>query len=136
MDSNRYFSVPYDAIHDFKIRRLMKASGGIVAYGRWVALLGMLYDEHGLLDMNDQLTRDVVAQELELEDVDEFMMCLAHVGLIDSELYHATSHVVNSGVCEELEYFRQKSESGKKGGRPRKKQPEKQNEKQSKKQVL
>ena len=59
MEGNRFFSVPYDIINDFKICRLMNISGGIVALGRWVALLGMLYDEHGLLDMNDAASRQI-----------------------------------------------------------------------------
>ena len=117
MDANRFFSIPYDATHDFKIRRLKIKGGGIIAYGRWVALLGMLYDEHGLIDLNDNATNLVVQMELELltEEMPKFFELLAEVGLIDSELYHSLNHVVNSGVCEELEYRKQKSEAGKKG---------------------
>ena len=89
--------------------------GGYAAYGRWVALLGILYDQDGLLDMSNQCMRDVIASELELDDVDEFFTILADIGLIDSELYHAANHVVNHGVCDELDYHKQKSEAGKKG---------------------
>ena len=133
MDANRFFSIPYDATHDFKIRRLKIKGGGIIAYGRWVALLGMLYDEHGLIDLNDNATNLVVQMELELltDEMPKFFELLAEVGLIDSELYHSLNHVVNSGVCEELEYRKQKSEAGKQGGRPKK-----QNKKQKEKQVL
>ena len=127
----RFFSVPYDIINDFKIRRLMHISGGIVALGRWVALLGMLYDEHGLLDLNDASSVRLVAETLQLDDVDEFMLQLAECKLIDSELYRLTGHVVNHGVCDELEYKKTKSEAGKQGGRPKK-----QNKKQKEKQVL
>lgn len=121
MDANRFFSIPYDATHDFKIRRLKIKGGGIIAYGRWVALLGMLYDEHGLIDLNDNATNMVVQMELELltEEMPKFFELLAEVGLIDSELYHSLNHVVNSGVCEELEYRKQKSEAGIKGNEKR-----------------
>ena len=47
MDANRFFSIPYDNRNDVKMRRLRKRLGGYEGYGRWVALLGMLYDEHG-----------------------------------------------------------------------------------------
>ena len=119
MDANRFFSIPYDATHDFKIRRLMKSQGGIIAYGRWVALLGMLYDEHGLIDLNDDLARSVVCEELELTQPDEFFTALAQIGLIDKGLYEQGNHVVNSGVCEQLEYYKAKSEAGKKGNEKR-----------------
>ena len=118
MDANRFFSIPYDATHDFKIRSLMKAEGGIVAYGRWVALLGMLYDEHGVIDLNDALSESIVYDELEIDEPG-FFETLARVGLIDSELFHTMNHVVSSGVCEQLEYQRKKSEAGKQGGRPK-----------------
>lgn len=96
-----------------------KRLGGYAGYGRWVALLGILYDQDGLLDMSDQLMRDVIADELELDDVDGFFTALADIGLIDRDIYDATSHVVNHGVCDEIEYHRQKSEAGKKGMKSR-----------------
>ena len=115
MDANRFFSVPYDNRNDVKMRRLRKRLGGYAAYGRWVALLGMLYDEKGLLDLSCADMREIVAEELELEDVDEFFTGLAELGLINAELYHSKSHVLNSGVCDEIEFRRKKSEAGKKG---------------------
>ena len=131
MKADRFFSVPYDIINDFKICRLMHVSGGIIALGRWVALLGMLYDENGLLDMNDAVSRQIVAQKLQLEDVDGFMSQLAECRLIDGEIYHSLNHVVSHGVCDQLEYKKQKTEAGKMGGRPKK-----QNKKQKEKQVV
>ena len=115
MDANRFFSVPFDNRNDMKILRMRRRLGGIAAYGRWVALLGMLYDEGGVLDLSDEIMRDVVADELELEDVDEYFTGLVSVGLIERELYESMSHVVNDGVCREIEYRRKKSEAGRKG---------------------
>ena len=103
MDANRFFSVPFDNRNDVKMKRLRKRLNGYAGYGRWVALLGMLYDEKGILDMSDAEMREIVADELELDDVDEFFTELAKLGLIDDKLYHSMSHVVNHGVCDELE---------------------------------
>ena len=121
MDANRFFSVPFDNRNDVKMKRLRKRLGGYAAYGRWVALLGMLYDEKGILDMSDAEMREIAADELELEDVDEFFTELADIGLIDKELYHAMSHVVNKGVVEQIEFRKSKSNAGKKSGEARRK---------------
>ena len=115
MNANRFFSVPFDNRNDVKILRIRRRLGGIVAYGRWVALLGMLYDEGGILDMADPDMVEIVADELELDDVDEFFTELAKVGLINRELYEGLNHVVNDGVCDEIAYRKKKSEAGRKG---------------------
>lgn len=107
--------MPYDNRNDVKMLRVRKLLGGYAGYGRWVALLGMLYDENGMLDMNDQDMRDVVAEQLELDDVDGFFSTLSRIGLIDRTLYETMSHVVNKGVADELEYRNQKKAAGKKG---------------------
>ena len=119
MDANRFFSVPFDNRNDVKMLRIRRRLGGMAAYGRWVALLGMLYDEGGVLDMNDQEMRDITADELELDDVDWFFTELARIGLIDKELYESVGHVVNDGVCREIEYRKKKSEAGRKGNEAR-----------------
>ena len=125
MDANRFFSINYDNRNDITIRRMKKSMGGIAAYGRWVSLLGMLYDSDGILDMADTTMRDIVAEELEIEDVDGYFLDLCRLGLIDAELYKATNHVSNRGVCDELAYRKAKREAGKSGGRPPKKPTEK-----------
>ena len=119
MDANRFFSVPYDNRNDVKMRRLRKRLNGYAGYGRWVALLGMLYDEKGILDMSDAEMVEIVCEELELDDADHFFTVLADIGLIDKELYHSMSHVVNRGVLEQIEYRVSKSNAGKKSGEAR-----------------
>lgn len=119
MDANRFFSVPYDNRNDVKMRRLRKRLGGYAGYGRWVALLGMLYDEKGILDMSDAEMVEIVCEELELDDADHFFTVLADIGLIDKELYHSMNHVVNRGVLEQIEYRVSKSNAGKKSGEAR-----------------
>ena len=119
MDANRFFSVPFDNRNDVKMKRLRKRLGGYAGYGRWVALLGMLYDEKGIIDMSCQDMCEIVCDELELDDADEFFTNLAEIGLIDKELYHSLNHVVNNGVVEQLEYRVKKSDAGKKSGEVR-----------------
>lgn len=119
MDANRFFSVPYDNRNDVKMRRLRKRLNGYAGYGRWVALLGMLYDEKGILDMSDAEMVEIVCEELELDDADHFFTVLADIGLIDKELYRSMNHVVNRGVLEQIEYRVSKSNAGKKSGEAR-----------------
>lgn len=120
MNANRFFSIPYDNRNDITMRVMKKRMGGIAAYGRWVSLLGMLYDADGVLDMNDRCMIEIVADELELTDVDEYFTQLANLGLIEADRYHAKNLVINRGVCDELEYRKTRSEVGKMGGRPKK----------------
>ena len=124
MKADRFFSVPYDNRNDVKMLRVRKLLGGYAGYGRWVALLGILYDSDGVLDMSDASMREIIADELELQDTDEFFTILAHIGLIDRTLYETMSHVVNKGVVAELEYHKQKSDAGIKSGKARKKKRE------------
>lgn len=121
MDANRFYSVPFDARNNSKILRLRKVSGGIVAFGRWMALLGILYDAGGTIDLTDEAMRSVIADELELEDVDQFCTDLASCGLIDGEIYRATNHVTSKGVCDEIEYRKGRVEAGRKSGESRRK---------------
>ena len=119
MKANRFFSVPYDNRNDIKMKLVRKLLGGYAGYGRWVALLGILYDQHGRIDVGNQMWRDAIADDLDLDDVDEFFAILADIGLIDAELYHSMNIVANNGVCEQLDYMKQKSEAGKKGNEKR-----------------
>jgi hypothetical protein len=122
MDANRFFSVPYDNRNDVTIRRMRKTLDDFAAYGRWIALLGMLYDSNGVLDVSDDVTREIVAEELSLTNMEEFetfFRALSNLGLIEPKLY-AQGHIVNDGVCEQLAYRRTKSEAGKRGGRSKK----------------
>ena len=114
MEGGKFFSVPYGNRNEMKML-MLREMGGYAMYGRWVALLGMLYERKGLIDMNDRLMRKIVCMELSIEDADEFFSQLASIGLIDEELYHSMNHVVNNGVCKELDYYKAKSEAGKKG---------------------
>ena len=116
MNANRYFSVPYDGRNDVTIRILRKREGGLVAYGRWVALLGMLYDSDGILQLEKPNVAELLAEELEFSnesELREYLETLADLGLIDATAYTARNHVINAGVVKEIDYYRAKSEAGK-----------------------
>lgn len=125
MDANRFYSVPYDARNDTAMLKLRRKHGGIAAYGRWQALLGVLYDEGGTIDVADEDNLAMVEQELELEgaELDAFIESCVKYGLLSLELW-SIGTIGSRGVCDELEYRREqrrkKSEAGKKGGRPKK----------------
>ena len=116
MKADRFFSVHYDTRHNPKIDMLRDMGGGIVAFGRWVVLLSLLYDSDGLIDVTNTPKRKYLAKELELSDdgLSEFLNHCAECDLIQPELLDM-GHVVSKGVCDELDYRKQKSEAGKRG---------------------
>ena len=122
MNANRYFSVPYDGRNDVTIRLLRKREGGLVAHGRWMALLGMLYDSDGILQLEKPNVAELIAEELDFNSEDElrgYLETLAELELIDATSYTTRSHVINPGVVKEINYRRAKSEAGKTGNRNR-----------------
>ena len=120
MKADRFFSVHYDTRHNPKIDMLRDMGGGIVAFGRWIVLLSLLYDSDGLIDVTNTPKRKYLAKELELSDdgLSEFLNQCAECDLIQPELLEM-GHVVSKGVCDELDYRKQKSEAGKKGNEKR-----------------
>lgn len=117
MKANRFFSVSYDMPTHPKIQMLEDMGGGIVALGQWVALLCLLYDANGVIELTDQLRR-FLALRLQTDDLDTFLRACAECGLIDKEMLTA-GRVASNSVCEQLDYYRQKSEAGKKGNAKR-----------------
>lgn len=121
MDANRFYSVPYDARNDTAMLKLRRKHGGIAAYGRWQALLGVLYDEGGTIDLSDEDNLAMVEQEIELEgaELDAFIESCVKYGLLSAELW-GIGTIGSRGVCDELEYRREmrdkKSNAGRKGG--------------------
>lgn len=123
MNANRFFSVPYDNRNDVTIKLLRHNANGLYGYGRWVALLGMLYDSHGCLRLETPGMVPLLMCELEFTEQDvllDYLETLADLNLIDATALHARKTVVSKGVCEQLEFRSNKTEAGKKGGRPKK----------------
>lgn len=121
MRGGRFYTVPYDARNDPAMRVVRYRCGGIAAFGRWQALLGMLYDQDGLLDLSDRAMYQVVARELELQKanaLESYLQVLAEVGFIDRALWEGCRHVVSASVTDQLAYRRRQAEraSGKRSG--------------------
>jgi hypothetical protein len=106
--------------HNPKVDMLRDMGGGIVAFGRWVALMSILYDSDGLVDVGNDARRRYLMRELELDGdgLDEFLAQCAECDLIQPEMLEM-GHVISHGVCDELDYRKQKSEAGKKGNEKR-----------------
>ena len=107
-----YFPVPFDGYSARDVRMLKRLQGGVVAYGRWVTLLGMLYQAGGIIELNDITTVDLEA-ELELDDdgLMSFLEDCAKVGMISDE-HLKRGKVTSSGVCDRLAYIEQQREYG------------------------
>ena len=116
MKADRFFSVHYDMRHNPKIELLKDMGAGIVELGRWLVLMSILYDVDGLYDISTQAKRRYLVRELELQDEDAlraFLMNCAECDLISAELLEM-GHVVSHGVSEQIEYYKTKSEIGRK----------------------
>lgn len=126
MKSGKFFSVPYDIPHDPRIQLLRDRFGGIVALAYWVTLLSNLYYWDGIIDLTMPGQKSRLMSELELDEdgLDAFLQGCASLGFIDAELL-SVGHVVSHGACEELAHRKERSETGKMGGRPKKKGTEK-----------
>ena len=121
MKAGRFFSVHYDIRHNPKIELLRDMGAGIVELARWIALMSILYDVGGLYDVTTKAKRRYLMRELELADDEElsaFLTNCAECELISGDLL-SIGHVVSPGVSEQLDYYKQKSEAGKKGNEKR-----------------
>ena len=121
MKAGRFFSVHYDIRHNPKIELLRDMGAGIVELARWIALMSILYDVGGLYDVTTKAKRRYLIRELELADdeaLTEFLANCAECELISGDLL-SIGHVVSPGVSEQLDYYKQKSEAGKKGNEKR-----------------
>lgn len=117
MKADRFFSIHYDMRHNPKIELLKDMGNGIIELARWVVLMSILYDVDGLYDMNAKGKRRYLMRELEIatdDDLDEFLSICAECDLISGEMLEM-GHIVSRGVSEQIDYYRQKSEAGKKG---------------------
>ena len=128
MDAQRFFPIAYDSRNHPKVRMLEMMGEGITEYGRYIALLGILYDMDnrvhvGMPDEDAAPGCFLLADELDFPDCEALRGWLrkaAACGLIDSEMLDAFGSVASRSVAEQMEFRRAKAESGKKGGRPRK----------------
>lgn len=125
MDANRFFSVSYDASTNPKVLLLEELQGdGMAAFGRWIALLALLYDNGGAVRLDNRAMAAVAARKLGYADpqaVVSFMDDCAEAGLIDAQAWEERSTVTSRSVADEIAYRKKRVETGKMGGRPKKK---------------
>lgn len=133
MDAQRFFPVAYDSRNHPKVRMMRMQGAGIAEYGRYVALLGILYDldnrvfvgERG--DARGDAAAVYLASELDLPDAEaarEWLRGAAACGLIDEGALDEFGVVTSGGVGKQLEYKAVKARAGRSSGRARKKKAE------------
>ena len=96
---------------------------GIKEYGRYIALLSMLYDSGNRIDATDPMALELMAYELDFEtaeDVGPWLSLIAKCGLIDPGALEEFGIITSAGVGEQLGFMARSIAAGKKGGRPRK----------------
>lgn len=119
MKSNRFFTVAYDARNTSEMRYVRKRCGGLIAFGRWMALLGILYEQDGGIDLADPVMFDVVKDELEIErdeELVELVDALAAVKWVDAAMWGESRHVISGSVCDQIEFRKSRASAGRKGG--------------------
>lgn len=119
MKNKKFFSVPYDARASSEMRYVRRRCGGIVAFGRWMALLGMLYEQDGGIDLSDDVMFAVIKDELEFrkdEEFEEFIGALAKVGWIEPGPWQSRRHLISQGVVGQITFKKSQGDSGRKGG--------------------
>lgn len=127
MQDKRYYSVSYDERNYPEIRLLRNMAGGLIAYARWEVLKQLLYSFDGCIALDDENVVPLVMEELEFktkEELTKYLDACRACKLIDREAY-TRGMVVSPEVIDTIEYLAERSEAGKKGGRPRKKGNEK-----------
>jgi hypothetical protein len=135
MDAQRFFSVAFDVRNHPKLVELgIRQGNRMEALGRWVALLGILYDRHGVLSLGTEFAQngevtpkvEMLMRELDFADgsgLAAFIADLAECDLVDGRLWRELGDVASEGVAEQIAYLKRKSDAGKMGGRPRKSIP-------------
>ena len=110
----------YDSRNHPKVRMLRMRGDGIAEYGRYVALLGILYDMGNRIDATDDAMLEYLAYELDLRDggeTAEWLRAAAGCGLIDPGALEEFGVVTSNGVGRELEYKAERVASAKKAGK-------------------
>lgn len=119
MKGGKFFSVPYDVYCSPEMRYLRRKCGGIAAFGRWMALVAILYTQGGAMDLDNETMHKVIEDELEMkpQQLDEFIEALSEIGWVDAQMWKSNKHVISESVLEQLNYKKTMKERGEKGGR-------------------
>lgn len=117
MKGSKFFTVPYDARSTSEMRYLKLRCGGIAAFGRWMALLGILYEQDGSVDLSNDIMHRVIEEELELKGsaLDEFIDALVELGWVEAGFWKDKKHVISASVVQQIEYKSKQAENAKGG---------------------
>lgn len=119
MKNSKFFTVPYDVAHTSEMRYVRKRCGGLIAFGRWMALLGIMYEQDGKVDLNDPVMREVVMDELEIhqaQELDDLLEALGNVDFVSAQMLEDHGLLTSNGVLQQVAYKLERSAAGKKGG--------------------
>lgn len=119
MKNSKFFTVPYDVAHTSEMRYVRKRCGGLIAFGRWMALLGIMYEQDGKVDLNDPVMREVVMDELEIgqaQELDDLLDALGSVDFVSAQVLEDHGLLTSNGVLQQVAYKLERSAAGKKGG--------------------
>lgn len=119
MDANRFYSVPWDGYNDVGMKLLRKKHGGVAAYGRWHAMLGILYDRGGRIELDEDFML-LLEEELEMDRaaLNSFIDDLAKLGWVNADFLDM-GVLASAGVIEQLEYRKKKQRAGSIGAEAR-----------------
>ena len=123
MDAKRFFPISYDSRNHPKVRMLRMRGDGIAEYGRYIALLSILYDMGNRIDATDETMLAYLADELGLQGTDgakEWIRLAASCGLLDIRSLEEFGIVCNNSVGVQLDYMAKCAADGRKGGRQKK----------------
>ncbi len=123
MNANSFTWPVKSGIRDsFAIKCISKETGmpRINVLGAWIALLDILYESDGRIDIGTQ--GDVLCDELELEgdDMQALLKALANQDFIDRDALGRGS-IISHGVLEQIAYRNSKELAGKRSGEARRK---------------
>lgn len=115
MKANKFYSVPYDGHHYTDVRMLARLLGmdRFEAYGRWHALLGVLYQAEGRIELNDHWL-GMLGEELAYtpEELGAFLEACAEVDMVDKESLEQRNVLISAGVVEALMERAERSKKG------------------------
>lgn len=130
MDAQRFFPIAYDSRNHPKVRMLCMMGEGITEYGRYIALLGILYDMDNRVHVgfpDDDGAKpgcSLLTEELDFPThgaMREWLEKAAECGLIDKEALERFGSVASRSVAEQIEYRSAKARAGKSSGASRRK---------------
>ncbi len=102
-----YLSLPGSVVSDPRLTEVSLMTGKCYAevLGIWVALVSLFYQHDGLIDLNEESKRRIVAHlafQGNQDDMDDTLNNMAIAGLLDQHLLHDKSMLASEEVLEDI----------------------------------